>query len=100
MSEKFTAQGDWHRNIPPVTRYPIIFAGRNTHIARIITEGLSPEEAEANTNLIVASPKMYLALKEARNYILEFGSDKDMAPVIELIDQALAKADGNIHGTR
>lgn len=50
--------GPWHRNIPPATKYTVIFAGRNTHICRVIPDGLTPEEVEANCDLIVAAPAM------------------------------------------
>lgn len=54
--------GPWHRNIPPATKYPTVFAGRNKHIAVVQTLGMSPEEVEANINLISAAPGMYEAL--------------------------------------
>lgn len=25
--------GPWHRNIPPASKYPIVFSGRNAHVA-------------------------------------------------------------------
>ena len=28
-------KGPWHRNISPATKYTTIFAGRNTHVARV-----------------------------------------------------------------
>lgn len=55
--------GPWHRNIAPASRYPTVFAGRNTHIARVITDGLSPEEVEANIALIAEAPAMLEALR-------------------------------------
>ena len=57
--------GGWHRNIPPISKYPVIFAGRNTHIAVVETKGLPIEEAEANARLIAAAPQIAQALKEA-----------------------------------
>ena len=57
-------KGPWHRNIPPATRYPTIFAGRNTHVARVVTDGgLTPEEVEANCDLIAAAPELLKALE-------------------------------------
>lgn len=55
--------GPWHRNIPPATKYNTVFAGRNTHIAHLNRIGLSPEEVEANCNLIAAAPEMLEAAK-------------------------------------
>jgi hypothetical protein len=61
MSGGFTA-GPWHRNIKPARRYPVVFAGRNTHVAIICTEGLTDAEIEANCNLITAAPSMFGSL--------------------------------------
>jgi hypothetical protein len=56
-------KGTWHRNVPPATKYPTIFAGRNTHVARVVVDGgLTPEEVEANCNLIAAAPRLLEAL--------------------------------------
>ena len=54
--------GPWHRNIKPATKYPTIFAGRNTHVAHVATGGLPPEEVEANLRLIQAAPELRAAL--------------------------------------
>jgi hypothetical protein len=56
--------GPWARNIKPASMYPVIFAGRNTHIARVFSQGLSEEETEANCNLIAAAPGHLDALME------------------------------------
>lgn len=57
-------KGPWHRNVPPATKYTTIFAGRNTHIARVVTDGgLTPEEVEANCELIAAAPELLNALR-------------------------------------
>lgn len=53
--------GPWHRNIPPATHYPTVFAGRNSHIAVLNTK-LPAEEVEANCNLISSCPDMAHAL--------------------------------------
>lgn len=60
---KFTPK-PWHRNIKPATKYNTIFAGRNTHIAYLATSGLTPEEVEANCDLIIKAPEMYQALHD------------------------------------
>jgi len=56
-------QGPWHRNIAPAHKYPTIFAGRNTHIAKIVSQGIGVSECEANLNLIVAAPDLLAALE-------------------------------------
>lgn len=57
-------KGPWHRNVPPATKYTTIFAGRNTHVARVVTDGgLAPEEVEANCDLIAAAPELLNALE-------------------------------------
>lgn len=55
--------GPWDRNIRPVSKYSVIFAGRNTHIASIISQGLTELEAEANANLIRTAPELLDTLK-------------------------------------
>ncbi|OFC61799.1 hypothetical protein BAE30_03895 [Acidithiobacillus caldus] len=62
MENPYT-QGGRHRNAPPATKYPTIFAGRNTHVARVIVDGgLTAEEIEANCNVIAAAPRLLEAL--------------------------------------
>ena len=55
--------GPWHRNIKPAKKYVTIFAGRNTHICHLATEGLTDAEIEANCDLITCAPDMLIALK-------------------------------------
>ena len=65
-------QGEWHRNIPPASRYPTIFAGRNTHVARVIVSpGMTPEEIEANADLLTAAPDL---LSEHQEWALLIGN--------------------------
>jgi len=52
----------WHRNIKPAKKYPVIFAGRNTHVATVDC-ALSEEDAEQVCDLIVAAPAMLDALE-------------------------------------
>lgn len=70
MESKATP-GPWHRNIKPARKYTTIFAGRNTHVAYVATQGLTDEEIEANSDLIVEGPAMREALIGARNALLK-----------------------------
>jgi hypothetical protein len=52
--------GPWHRSTKPITKYPVIFAGRNNHIAVVIChEGLTSAECEANADIIAAAPELF-----------------------------------------
>ena len=85
--------GPWHRNIKPASKYPTIFAGRNTHVAQVVTQGLEPEEIEANCNLITAAPDMLEALEHAQGFFEALGPcDDDELPA--KINAAIAKAAG------
>lgn len=91
--------GPWHRNIPPAKKYPTIFAGRNTHICVVQSLGLSDEEVEANTNLIVAAPELLDALKsllqDAKDRFTEVPGN-----VYHKAVDAIAKAEGKCNGLR
>lgn len=53
----------WHRNIKPASKYTTVWAGRNTHVAYVATQGLTEEEIEGNINLIASAPDLLEALK-------------------------------------
>jgi len=78
MEAKHTA-GPWQRNIRPATKYPTVFAGRNTHVAHVVTNRLSAEEVEANLALIVAAPEMFALLQEAIESPSEFETEWNKA---------------------
>lgn len=59
--------GGWNRNIKPASKYNVIYAGRNTHVAALSTSGLSEEEIEANCNLIAAAPDLLAECKRAQD---------------------------------
>lgn len=67
--------GPWHRNIPPASHYPTIFAGRNTHVAhvsRVYTDGAIDEaQMEANLRLILEAPAMREALADFARIALD-----------------------------
>ncbi len=90
MKTKHT-QGPWCRNIKPASKYPVVFAGRNTHVATVSRAELSEEEIEANICLISASPELLEALKLADAALS--GANMNMAVVKKKIKSAIAKAE-------
>ena len=95
--------GPWHRNIKPVSRYPVIFAGRNTHIASVESRNLPEDEAEANCRLITAAPDLLAALiRIAAHESRADRRHKNMVDVSELVDlrriacTAIAKAENKV----
>lgn len=65
----------WHRNIRPITKYPIIFAGEapnhsycfSFHVPREVT----PEQAEANCDFVLRACNSHDSLVEAVAFALE-----------------------------
>jgi len=94
MSQFKGTAGRWSRNIAPATRYPTIFAGRNTHVAVVRSEGLTPEEVEANCNLITAAPDLFDAAHAAINCIVELPQNQANSEVLKMLNAAIAKATG------
>ena len=86
MEDKHTP-GPWHRNIKADGRYPVIFAGRNQHVA-IAERQDNPAETEANISLIAAAPEMKRAgqsLADALMGLIESGRiewTEEDAPVL------------------
>jgi hypothetical protein len=64
--------GPWHRNIKPARKYPIIFSGRNRHVAQILTDGLTDEEIEANCDLITSAPAMAERIRDLELEVEKF----------------------------
>ena len=81
--------GPWHRNIAPATKYTTIFAGRNTHVARLAVDGLSADEVEANCNLIAAAPDLLDAL---RRLVHPMADDTDLENALDVIARATGAA--------
>jgi hypothetical protein len=77
--------GGFGRNIPPASKYPTIFAGRNTHVCVVASQGLPASEIEANANLFASADKLLAEVIERRAQ-----SDED-AYVIEQLGQLLAR---------
>lgn len=55
--------GPWFRNIRANGKYPVVFAGRNQHVATVCQQKDSAE-TEANIDLIAAAPDLLAALHE------------------------------------
>jgi len=94
MTKVYT-QGKWHRNVPPATKYPTIFAGRNTHVARVVVDGgLTSEEVDANCDLIAAAPMLLEALEAMLKMYNDVFVDKNRGrhPVEEKAIEQACKA--------
>jgi hypothetical protein len=101
--------GPWGRNIKPATKYPVIFAGRNTHVAMVDTR-LPADEVEANIRLIAAAPDLLAALRDAKVELEQMHAHyckgcPGGCPTLEYIEnaaRAIAKAEGThtkvLHG--
>lgn len=94
---------EWSRNIKPASKYPVIFAGRNTHIASVSVSGLSEPEIEAHCNLITAAPELLKSLKQLvercndpaiTNILNEAGQAGLWACVTKEALEAINKAEG------
>ena len=56
--------GPWHRNIRANGHYPVVFSGRNNHVATA-SQQANPAETEANIDLIAAAPDLLAACQAA-----------------------------------
>lgn len=84
--------GPWHRNIRADGKYPIIFAGRNQHVAQA-TQQKDSKETEANIDLIAAAPELLEALELIVDHYRPSGwHEGDFS----LAKQAIAKARGKL----
>lgn len=92
--------GPWHRNIPPATRYPVIFSGRNKHVLSATpSRGIPEDEAEANHDLITAAPDLLAALRLLLEQPQLQGERAFTARgPIEKARAAIAKAEGSANG--
>ena len=55
--------GPWNRNIRAGGRYPVVYAGRNQHVATV-SQQENKDEIEANIDLVSAAPELLAALDE------------------------------------
>lgn len=82
-------QGNMGRNIRPISKYPILFCGRNTHVAQIITRGLPEQETEANADRMVMCWNAHDDLVAALRIIAD-GKAMDQSTVFTHADVVLA----------
>jgi hypothetical protein len=93
MTQSKMTPGNWHRNIKPASKYPTIFAGRNTHVATVNTTGMSEEEIEANISAIAALPDLIEALQGMIKYsTFNEGWQDENPEYVEKARAALTKA--------
>lgn len=85
--------GPWHRNIKPASRYPTVWAGRNTHVAAVTSTN---PEADANCDLVTAAPDLLAALQLTLTFArIKWGNlDADANKAFELAEAAISKATG------
>jgi hypothetical protein len=99
--------GPWKRNIKPATKFPIVYAGRNTHVAQVSSMGLDPETVEANLCLIMAAPDLYAGNFAALDVLRALAAERNPnlieavlanlrgpCSIIPQLESALAKAEG------
>lgn len=100
MSAKHTP-GPWHRNIRADGKYPVVFAGRNTHVATV-SQQKSGDETESNIDLIAAAPDLLAMLKRCIKHVPEsaVAGELIMTTAIDecrirtLAEKLIAKAEG------
>jgi hypothetical protein len=61
-------KGPWSRNIRANGKYPVVFAGRNQHVATVCQQK-DGAETEANIDLVHAAPCLLEALEEYQRLV-------------------------------
>jgi len=84
--------GPWHRNIRANGKYPVVFAGRNQHVAKVEQQTLGAE-TEANIDLIAAAPDLLAALQWALGQI-DDSLDPDHQQALAAAHAAISRAIG------
>lgn len=86
--------GPWFRNIRAGGKYPTVYAGRNQHVAAVCQQA-TPEETEANIDLVAAAPEMLAALERLLTLSRTQGvTDEEWEAAEEAGEAAIAKASG------
>ncbi len=92
MKTKHTP-GPWHRNIKPASKYNVVWAGRNTHVLAVKTEGLTEEEIEANIDLASAAPDLLAIAWKVESVLSKqkwIANASSHCPEAQLLSQARA----------
>jgi hypothetical protein len=97
MEAKHT-KAPWRRNIRANGKYPVIFAGRNQHVATASRQA-DPAEVEANIDLIAAAPELLEACAGLLQIVQDCMPscrypDSEDYELITLASEAIAKAKG------
>lgn len=86
--------GPWHRNIRASGHYPVVFSGRNNHVATA-SQQADPAETEANIDLIAAAPELLGALRAMLDQFKDHAQYDDAdAEAVNLALAAINKATG------
>ncbi len=96
MSTTKHTPGPWSRNIRAAGKYPVVFAGRNMHVAQVCQQP-DGAETEANIDLIAAAPELLEALQWALSQI-EDDLSPDHQAALDAARAAIAKATGVANG--
>lgn len=67
----------WHRNIKPASKYNVVFAGRNTHVARMVCDSLTEDQVEANTDFLITAVNNHEKLLKMVKELLVVVIDQD-----------------------
>ena len=87
--------GPWHRNIRANGKYPVVFAGRNQHIATAAPQKDSAE-TEANISLLSAAPELLDALVLLLPYAARaIQGTTEGQPLLDAARAAITKATGD-----
>jgi len=87
--------GPWNRNIRAGGKYPVIYSGRNNHVALVLKA--DPDEMEANIDLISAAPDLLAAAQAMADSFADCVKTElalSEFPALAALVAAIAKAKG------
>jgi hypothetical protein len=98
--------GPWARNIRAGGKYPTVYAGpmgHHSHVAHVC-RATTPEETEANIDLIAAAPTMLDTLEKVRDSLrdMAIAARRDGVPIVaehcdtirDEVEATIAQAEG------
>lgn len=92
QTEKTHTKGPWHRNIRANGKYPVVFAGRNQHVATV-SQQADGDQTEANIDLIAAAPELLVVLEFIAEHYRGW-PNKPKPHYLKYVKAAIAKARG------